>query len=269
MLGQLAGRAFGIPVVSWQHNAFLRPANLALLSATRRLTRLWVADSAAVAQLTSRRLRVPPSDVMVWPLFRAAPDAPVAHPWSPSGVYRFGSAGRLHANKGYDILIAAVARLEQARPSHWPAFSIDIFGEGAARGQLERQIAQSGVRTVRLPGFQTDTPSQLAQLHAYLQPSRAEGLCIAAHEAMVAGLPIIASAVGEMPRSVLDGEAGTVVASKDVSALENAMAALLNDPLSGRIAGLKGRALVLDRYSERRFVEAGAAVLSRARTEAV
>jgi len=69
----------------------------------------------------------------------------------------------------------------------------------AQRAALEGAIASHGLDNVRLAGF-TDRPREvLAGLHLYIQPSRSEGLCIAAHEAMQAGLPTVVSAVGESP----------------------------------------------------------------------
>ena len=62
VMGQIAGRLLSVPVVSWQHNAFLKPANLRLLRMTRSWSRLWVADSANVAALTRQRLGLDPAD---------------------------------------------------------------------------------------------------------------------------------------------------------------------------------------------------------------
>ena len=60
LLGQLAGARRRIPVVSWQHAAYLKPANRRLLRAMQGMSRLWVGDSDAVTRLTAERLRVPP-----------------------------------------------------------------------------------------------------------------------------------------------------------------------------------------------------------------
>src|SRR5204862_4870633 len=56
LLGQLVGLRRRATVVSWQHAAFLKPANLALLRATQGLSALWVGDSHSVAALTAERL---------------------------------------------------------------------------------------------------------------------------------------------------------------------------------------------------------------------
>jgi glycosyltransferase involved in cell wall biosynthesis len=264
IIGQLAGAVLRRPVVSWQHNSYLKPSNLALLKAARGLAALWVADSETVAELTRRRLRLPADEVMAWPLFQARP-APSAAAWRPGETFRFGSLGRLHRNKGYDVLVEAAARLEAAPRAEWPAFTIEIAGEGAERAALEAQMRRLGVRSVRLAGFQTRPDQFLASLHAYLQPSRAEGLCIAAHEAMLAGLPVVAARVGEMPRTILAAEAGAVVPPEDPAALAQVMGRLLDDPAAGRAAGLRGAEEVARRFSPKHFDAAGAAVVRRVR----
>jgi glycosyltransferase involved in cell wall biosynthesis len=264
LIGQLAGAALRRPVISWQHNAYLKPANLALLKAMRRLAALWVADSEAVAELTRTRLGLPAEAVMVWPLFQAKP-APAAPAWKSGEVFRFGSLGRLHRNKGYDVLVEAAARLEHLRPPGSPAFTIEIAGEGAQREPLEAQIRRLGTTTLRLVGFQRDPQAFLAGLHAYVQPSRAEGLCIAAHEAMLAGLPVVATGVGEMPRSIEAAQAGAVVEPGDASSLAEAMGALLADPAAAHVAGRRGAEAVARAYSAERFESAGAAVVARLR----
>jgi glycosyltransferase involved in cell wall biosynthesis len=264
VMGELAGAAMRVPVVSWQHNAFLKPGNLRLLKALRRLSVLWVADSRSVAELTRTRLGLKDREVMVWPLFQARP-TPQAQPWRPGEVFRFGSLGRLHPNKGYDVLVEAASRLEASRRPGWPDFVVEIAGEGAERPALEARIAELGLRSVRLAGFQTDPAGFLAGLHAYLQPSRAEGLCIAAHEAMLAGLPAVVGEVGEMPRTVRAAEAGTVVTPGDARGLAEAMGRLLDDPAAAHQAGLRAAAEVARRYSPERFETAGADAVRRLR----
>jgi glycosyltransferase involved in cell wall biosynthesis len=262
ILGQLAGSALRRPVVSWQHNAFLKPANLRLLKALRHLPALWVADSETVAELTRARLKLEPGAVMVWPLFQARP-APPAAAWREGEVFRFGSLGRLHRNKGYDVLVDAAARLQAAREPGWPPFTIEIAGEGSEREALEAQIRSMDVDCVRLAGFQRDPQQFLAGLHAYLQPSRAEGLCIAAHEALLAGLPVVAARVGEMPRTVAAADAGSVVAPDDAAGLAEAMGRLLSDPSAAHAAGQRGARETARRFSPERFEAAGAAVMRR------
>jgi len=259
----LIGRRRRVPVVSWQHNAFLKPANRRLLRLTRKLSTLWLADSESIATLSVERLGIPPERLLVWPLFQADPAAPQGPAWQPGHVFRLGSLGRLHPNKGYDVLIDALSILRSGGFAPPVPFAIEIAGEGSERAALESAIAAKAPGLVRLIGFAVQPRQFLATLHAYLQPSRAEGLCIAAHEAMQAGLPALVSRIGEMPRSVQDGVTGRVVEPGDPVSLAGALRATLAEPGSAKAMGDRARARILDRYSAQRFRMAGEAVIAR------
>ena len=255
VVGQLVGARLRVPVVSWQHNAHLKPANLHLLRATARLTSLWVADSAAVADLTATRLQTPREAVHVWPLFRAGAIAPAATP-ATGEVWRVGALGRLHPNKGFDVLVEALACLGRDHPAVLRGMEVVVAGEGGERATLEAAAARAGV-PCRFPGFAADPSAFLHGLQAYVQPSRAEGLCIAAHEAMEAGLPVAVSDVGEMARTAADADAGIVVPSGDPAALAEALRRLRTEPEASAGCGARGRALVSERFSADAFARAG------------
>lgn len=263
LLGQLVGLKRRMPVISWQHAAYLKPANLRLLRATQRLSSLWIGDSTSVTELTEARLGVPPERLTMWPLFATDPAAPQARPWSPEQPLRLGSLGRLHPVKGYDILVQALALLKREGFSPAVPFTLAIAGEGQERSTLEATARNAGLDNLSLPGF-TDRPRDfLAGLHLYIQPSRSEGLCIAAHEAMQAGLGVIASAVGELPYSVEQGVSGLVVPPADPRALADALAVFLADPARTTEAGKAARERVLERFSRERFMEAGRSIFRR------
>ncbi|WCT73315.1 glycosyltransferase family 4 protein [Sphingomonas naphthae] len=254
LLGQIVGLRRRIPVVSWQHAAFLKPANLFLLRRMQRLSRLWIGDSEAITRLTAERLRVPPDRLMQWSIFRADPDAPQAAAWRAGEPVRIGSLGRLHPVKGYGWLAEALARLSGTTP-----YRAIIGGDGAEREAL----AATG--RLDLAGYVTDPPAFLAGLHLYVQPSRSEGFCVGAHEAMAAGLPVIGSATGEMRHSIVPGETGWLVPPGDVGALAEALAAALADPVRLRAMGQAARARVLARYGPAEFEAAGLAIVTRLR----
>lgn len=259
LLGQIVGLRRGIPVVSWQHAAFLKPANRRLLRAMQRLSMLWVGDSESVAELTHAKLGVPRDRLMMWPIFRADPQAPRAVPWTPGSPLRIGSLGRLHPVKGYETLIEALALLPGGLPPH----EILIAGDGAGLPALIELAKARGVGTIWFEGYAADPKAFLSTLHLYLQPSRSEGLCVAAHEAMQAGLPVLASAVGELPHSIVDGETGRLVPPSDPAALANALGDLLATPERLAEMGEAGRIRVLDRFGPERFEAAGRAILAR------
>ena len=263
LLGQLVGKRRGVPVVSWQHNAWLKPANRLLLRATQGLSCLWIGDSESVTALTAERLSVPPARLATWPLFAADPEAPRATPWRPGETLRLGTLGRLHPAKGYDVLVAALARMRAQGFTPPAPFEVRIGGEGVLHEALEAAARQAGVDNVRFVGFQDRPAAFLADLHLYLQPSRREGLCIAAHEAMQAGLPVIASAVGEMRFSVLDGETGLLTPPADVDALAAALTRLLQAPDRLAAMGAASRSRLLERVGPPAFIQAGNEVFER------
>ena len=263
LLGQLVGLRRRKPVVSWQHNAFLKPANVALLRATQGLSALWVGDSHSVAALTAERLGVPPERLAVWPLFAADPAAPQARPWRPGETLKLGVLGRLHPAKGYDVLVEALIRMRHISLSATVPFEIRIAGAGEQQAALEAALSEAGIRNVRLVGFQAHPRDFLADLHLYLQPSRREGLCIAAHEAMQAGLPTLVSAVGELAHSVRDGETGLIIPPEDPDALAQALVWLVSHPERLADMGAAARDRVLDRFGAEAFERAGAEIYQR------
>ncbi|MGH6911195.1 MAG: glycosyltransferase family 4 protein, partial [Phenylobacterium sp.] len=263
LLGQMVGARRGRPVVSWQHAAYLKPANRILLRATQRLSALWVGDSESVTALTAQRLGVGWDRLATWPLFSADSTAPRARPWRPGGKLSLGSLGRLHPVKGYDILIAALTHLHAQGFRPPTPFEVAIAGEGAEREALQSAAAAAGLDNLRLAGFVDNPRRWLSGLHAYLQPSRSEGLCIAAHEAMQAGLPTIVSAVGELPYSVVPGQTGWVVPPADPRALAAALRELLSNPDRLAAMGAASRERLFTRFGAEAFEAAGAAVLAR------
>jgi len=263
ILGLLLSQWRDLPAICWQHAAFLKPGNRRLLRALQSRALLWVADSDSVAQLTAHRLRVEPQRLMTWPIFAADTAAPVSAAWKPGELLRIGSLGRLHPVKGYDVLLSALAILNTQGFRPPAAFQLTIGGEGAERGRLQAMARDGGISQLQMPGF-VDRPQQfLAQQHLYLQPSRSEGFCIGVHEAMVAGLPVLASDAGEISRSIQPGVTGYLVPPADPVALAGLLQRMLGSPDKLHRMGAAGRSAVTAKFSQRGFAAAGAAILSR------
>lgn len=261
ILGLLLGPRLGLPVICWQHAAYLKPWNRRLLRLLQSRATLWIGDSRSVTALTVEKLRVPTNRLACWPIFAADPAMPQALPWQAGNPIRIGSLGRLHPVKGYDVLVAALGRLTAQGFTLPVPLELVIAGEGDERGRLEALAQDMAVGTIRFPGYADDPRRFLSGLHLYTQPSRSEGFCIAAHEAMTAGLPVVASAVGEMPWSIRQGETGLAVPPDDVDALAGALRAMLQDPSKLHLMGMAARTDMLERYSQARFAETGEAIL--------
>ncbi|MEO6078165.1 MAG: glycosyltransferase family 4 protein [Steroidobacteraceae bacterium] len=262
-LGLLIARRRKIPTYCRLMNALPKTGNRLILRILQRHARAWIADSDSTARVAREVLHVEDSRLLVWPTFAANPHTPIAAAWRPGDPLRLGSLGRLHPVKGYDVLISALARLRQAGFHPPVPFTVTIGGDGTERAKLEASLRSAGVREMLLPGY-IDQPQQfLAGLHLYLQPSRSEGMCIAAHEAMAAALPVLVSAVGELPHSVVPGVTGITVPPANVVALAEGLHRLLSRPEQLQHMGATARLRILERYSEERFVAAGTALFNR------
>src|SRR5207249_1605869 len=149
--------------------------------------------------------------------------------------------GRLEAQKGFDLLIEALARPEA------PPLDLLLAGDGAARAAIEDLARARGlVAQVRLLGA-TDRPTTLALLRgavAVACPSRFEGLPLVCVEALAAGRPVVAAAVNGIPELIREGETGFLVPPEDPAALAAALARIVAAPdVAARLAA-RGRVLV-------------------------
>lgn len=263
--GQILGRLLGLPVVSWQHSAFTRPYKRWAMPILQRLSDIWIADSRSVADYLRSAMRVPQRRIMRWPLFVARQDQPQAAPWGGQGPLRIGSLGRLSPHKDYPTLLAAFARLREIAPDVFARSRLLIAGSGPDEAALRRLAADLGIADrLDLIGYLDDPADFLASLHVYAQPSRMEGMCIAAHEAMAAALPVISTAVGELRFSVREGKTGFHIGPSDVEGLAARLADLGRAPDRARAMGLAARRYVLDQFSPEGFAEAARAIMVRA-----
>ena len=188
-----------------------------------------------------------------WPAARAhylpnfvdaapAPAAPRRAMVTPDGVPLALALGRLHENKGFDVLLAALAQV--------PILHLWLAGEGGLRTALERQAAALGIAgRVRFLGWRDDVPALLAAADFLVCPSRHEPLGNVVIEAWAAGRAVIAaSATG--PRELLaDGESGLLVPVEDSGSLAAAMARLCADPALRAGLAANGRAAYEEQFT--------------------
>jgi glycosyltransferase involved in cell wall biosynthesis len=170
------------------------------------------------------------------------PDEPT--PPSPRGapVMTVGSIGRLDAMKGHDILLRAIAQLENARAI--------ILGEGDYRSTLETLVQQLGISDrVELPGWVDNPRAHLARFDVIAMPSRSEGFPLAMVEAMLASRAVVATRVGSVPEAIVDQQTGILVEKNDVTGFVNALRDLRDNPQQRQQLGQQARAFAVSQFT--------------------
>ena len=160
---------------------------------------------------------------------------------------------RLEPQKGVDVAVEALADVPNTR--------FIVLGEGSERAQLERRAAELGVR-LSLPGRVPDVAAWLRRADVLVHPVRWEGFGLALLEAMLASLPVVATAVSSIPEIVVDGETGVLVPPEDPEALAAAINRVLDNP--GRL-GERGYARARREFSVEKMVDRTLAVYDAAR----
>lgn len=165
--------------------------------------------------ITDRRVRPARERAAIRREWGIADDAPV-----------IGFVGRLAPIKGADLFLQTAVRLSR----EFPSLRAVLVGEGEQRGELEAYAAGEGFSGVRFLGHRDDVGDVLTAIDVVLMPSRHEGLPLVLLEAMAAGRPIVATAVGGIPE-VVDGRSAWLVPPGSVDALTEATRTALTDPM--------------------------------------
>lgn len=165
----------------------------------------------------------------------------------PQGAPTLLTLGRLHRDKGHDVLIAALTRV--------PGVHAIIAGEGPERTALEALASHAGIADrVHFLGWRHDPAELLAACDLLVCPSRKEALGNQILEAFSAGRPVVA-AMADGPAHLLEGgQRGILVPVDSGIALAAGIEAMLNNRDMARSAAQAGRAYMEAHFSERGVV---------------
>ena len=176
---------------------------------------------------------------------------------------RILGVGRLIPRKGFETLIRAAAELTRRAV---PPFEAVVIGDGQERERLEtlseRLQTQRVVRFIGSVPYEA-LPEQYADADLFALTSRAEGMPLAALEAMATGLPIVSTRAQGMEELVTDGENGRLFDAGDHMRLADLLERLLNNPAERQRYGRAGAAKAR-RYGWGRIAEAYLALLEDA-----
>jgi glycosyltransferase involved in cell wall biosynthesis len=160
--------------------------------------------------------------------------------------------GRIEPAKGIPELLDAFAGLRAGAPDALLVCAGEGDGEAASRQAQRLGLGDA----VRFPGWigAEEKRAWLARAAVFVLPSHVEGLPMSLLEAMAAGVPVVASAVGGIPDVVHDGVNGFLVAPGDRVALLRALGKVLHDPQLGAALGAAGREAMRARHAPDRVL---------------
>jgi glycosyltransferase involved in cell wall biosynthesis len=155
------------------------------------------------------------------------------------------AVGRFSPQKGYPDLLTAFDIVHKENP----AARLVIVGDGLLRSDIESKIVEmDSASYIKLLGLRSDVSRLLLVSDLYVNASLWEGLPIAHLEAMAAGLPLAVTAVGEVPRFVVEGT-GLTVPAQSPADLASSILSLLCDPARRASMGESARNFVIQHYS--------------------
>jgi len=251
----------GVPVRVGTHHGYIEGSSARLSWVHGRLTNSWLCGAMAAVSEQVRGYAIEREGVKenklvviengieslrVEKLSEAERSALRAEIGVPDGAVLLLTVGRLTLQKGHTVLLDAIAQMKTSEPL--PVF---VFaGDGPLRTELEQRAQQLGIaQQVRFLGVREDVNELLLAADIFVQPSLWEGLSLALLEALLAGLPVLATRVEGVVDVVEDGRSALLVPPNDATALATAIARLLKDADLRKVLGLVGQQRVKARYS--------------------
>jgi glycosyltransferase involved in cell wall biosynthesis len=258
LLGRLAARRCGIPAVAVSRGWTGESARVRLYERLDRWNLRWmdrvvcVSEGQAVkvrrAGVAAERISVIRNAVRAERFARPDPAEREAmekmFPRRPR--YLVGAAGRLSPEKGFEVLLEAAARLAA---KDLPVGFLH-FGDGPLRDALQRRThALSLGDRFLLAGFRGDLDQLMPCFDVLALPSFTEGMPNVVLEALAAGVPVVATAVGGTPEVIENGVSGHLVPAGDPEALAQRIGDVLADEAARKRMGQRGRQRILDEFT--------------------
>jgi glycosyltransferase involved in cell wall biosynthesis len=269
LLGRLAARLEGVPIiVHTYHGHVLSGYFGALKTRVFRALEAWLArstsalitvsesvrqDLAAQGVAAAERIRVVPLGLEIDALAEALPRGFLRGPAGfPATAPLVGLVGRLAPIKDASTFLRAAAHLHTQRPE----VRFSIVGDGESRPPLEAEAMALGLAGIlHFHGWQRDMAGVFGDLDVAVNCSRNEGTPVALIEAMAAGRPVVATAVGGTPDLLGAGTRGRLVPPADAEALSAAIAATLDAGPEVEQARRAAQTYVLQHHSVRRLLD--------------
>jgi glycosyltransferase involved in cell wall biosynthesis len=269
LLARLAGRAAGVRLIvsSIRNERFGSRFREALFRMTDGFGHLNVVNSSLAATTLRERGLVPRRGIEVIPNgIRAADFQPVGDARErtrmelglPRHEFAWFCIGRMVPQKDHHTLLLAFDRLRST------PVRLVLVGDGPLRAALEQVATGAGLSDrVLFLGERDDVVDLLSAADALVLSSAWEGMPNVVMEALAAGVPVVATAVGGLPELVASGESGWLVPPGDVGALAAAMSGLQSlPPGERRRMGRRGQEHITALFDLERVVDQWEALLT-------
>lgn len=265
MLGVIAAQNTGVQIIVSQRHLQLsdRAVHIWGERFKNRLAHRIIVNSEAIRDRILASSRVSPDKIVLIrnavtfsepaPSFDATHDALCRELGVKTNVRIVGIVAKLRPEKGHRFFIDAARRI---------AHSLDdvhfvLVGDGPLRHKIELQAQQSGLGDrVHLLGDRMDASRLYAGFDVAVLASLHEGFPNAVLEAMAAGVPVVATAVGGVTELIRDGKTGYLVNSGDAEGLARRIAFALQDRTGRARIAERGRRFVMDSFGAQRMVQA-------------
>jgi glycosyltransferase involved in cell wall biosynthesis len=161
------------------------------------------------------------------------------------------TVANMYPNKGYLTLLKAIRRLNREGLEARYIFA----GDGKQRAEIEGYIARYNLKNIKLLGFRHSIKSVLALGDIFVLASYKEGLPFVVLEAMMAGLPVVATKVGGIPEIITEDDDGLLVPPARYKQLAKAIMKLACDRKLRRKIGRSARQKVIEQFSKRKMLD--------------
>jgi glycosyltransferase involved in cell wall biosynthesis len=266
-LGRLAAFLSGVPVIVHTYHghvfhSYFSPLKTRIFIVLEQLTALVTDAILTISGILKRDLLAlhiaPAEKIYIIPLGLNL--SPLSRAGTGCGTFRseLGYSadtplvvivGRLVPVKNHDLFLVAAQQVALAMP----AVRFVVVGDGERRTELEALTSQLGLAdVVCFTGWRRDLPIIYADTSVLVLTSHNEGTPVSILEAMAAGVPVVATAVGGVPDVLMDGRLGTLVPPDDPDAVARAILTALRAGEHPHIA--EARDWVLRQYDSARLI---------------
>ncbi len=258
--GRLAGWRAGVPVicsalhstglpdhVEWP-NRLLSPITDAFIAVARSHGQYLIDHEGCPAA----KVRVVPNGVDTERFRPQVPDSALRRELGiPPGVPVAGIVAALRPEKNHSLFLAAAqCTLKQRPDAHFL-----IVGDGPQRARIEALRSELGLDdVVHLAGTRQDIPALLAVMDVFVLTSHMEANPVSILEALACERPVVATAVGSVPETVIDGKTGCLVKPGDAQAIADRLVELFGDREKAAALGRAGRRHVVEHWSLNRMI---------------